>query len=84
MCYQAEFLIQVWKKYLSENNVQEGDVDPDDFVRFAYAQAMAHRQPRYSAMAKNWGISVGAAEIANATTPAEFKSLIARALEMRG
>jgi hypothetical protein len=84
MCYQAEFLIRVWNKYLSVNNVQEGDVNPDEFVRFAYAQAMAHRQPRYAAMAKNWGISVGAAEIANATTPAEFKSLIARALEMRG
>jgi len=83
MCYEVEFLIKIWKKYLSKNNTKEGDVDPDDFVRWAYSQAMAHRQPRYTAMARNWGISVGAAEIANVTTPAEFNALIARALEMR-
>lgn len=83
MCYQAEFLIRVWKEFLADNNVEEGDVDPDSFVRWAYSQAMAHRQPRYRAMAENWGISVSAEDIANADTPKAFEALIARALEAR-
>jgi hypothetical protein len=83
MCYQDAFLVKVWNEYLSKNNVKETDVDPDDFVRWAYSQALTHRQPRYSAMAKNWGISVSAADIADATTPTAFEALIARALEMR-
>jgi hypothetical protein len=33
-------------------------VDPDDFIRFTYARALAHRQPLYSAMARNWGLKV--------------------------
>lgn len=84
MCYQAEFLMQIWTEFLNKNNVKEACVDPDEFVRWAYAQALAHRQPRYSAMARNWGVSVNAADIAAADTPAAFEALIARALEMHG
>lgn len=84
MCYQAEFLIRVWQEYLSNNNIQEDQVDPDDFVRWAYSQALAHRQPRYAAMAKNWGVTVSAQDIAKANTPAAFEALIAQALEKRG
>ncbi|MGJ8583261.1 MAG: ATPase [Marinosulfonomonas sp.] len=84
MCYQAEFLNRVWQEYLSKNNVQEDQVDPDDFVRWAYSQALAHRQPRYAAMARNWGVTVSAEEIATANTTADFEALIAQALEKRG
>lgn len=83
MCYQAEFLLRIWTDYLSENNIEEGDVDPDNFVRWAYAKALEHRQPRYAAMAQNWGVSVSAADVAAANTTAAFEALIARALEMR-
>jgi NAD(P)-dependent dehydrogenase (short-subunit alcohol dehydrogenase family) len=57
------------------------DVDPDDFVRFAFAQALQHRQPIYRAMAENWGITVQAADIAQVTTPEDFNRVIATALE---
>lgn len=83
MCYQEEFLTRVWAEYLSKNNVQEDQVNPDDFVRWAYSQALAHRQPRYAEMAKNWGVSVSAEEIAKANTTAAFEALIAEALEKR-
>lgn len=83
MAYQPEFLTCVWDKYLSENNCAEGDVDPDTFIRWAYAQALAHRQPRYEAMAK-WGVTVTANDVANVTDAAGFDDLIARALEKRG
>ncbi len=83
MCYQAEFLADLWAEYLMKNNVQEGEVDPSHFVRSAFAQALAHRQPRYRAMADNWGLTIAAEDVAKATTPPAFDALIARALEMR-
>ncbi|MGB5560043.1 MAG: ATPase [Paracoccaceae bacterium] len=83
MCYQQQFLDRVWAEYLSENNLFEGEVDPDAFVRWAYAQALDHRQPRYAAMAR-WGVSVAAEDVAKVSSPALFDDLIADALEKRG
>ncbi len=82
MCYQHEFLEQAWAEYLRANNVSEDDVDPDDFVRRAYVQALDHRQPRYAAMA-DWGVTVQAEDVARVATPAQFDALIAAALENR-
>jgi hypothetical protein len=81
MCYQAQFLSNSWSTYLVEKDLDEGNVDPDDFIRWTYARAMAHRTPRYKAMAEKWGITVQAREIEQVRTPADFEDLIARALE---
>ncbi|MGR3289948.1 MAG: ATPase [Paracoccaceae bacterium] len=83
MCYRAEFLQRVWQEYLIDNKCADTDVDPDDFVRWAYGQALAQRQPRYAAMARNWGVTVSAQDVAKATTPTAFDAMIARALEKR-
>ena len=80
MCYQQEFLSLAWAQYLSKNNASEGAVDPDAFVRWTYAKALDHRQPRYEAMAK-WGVTVAAEDVAQITSPAGFDDLIADALE---
>jgi hypothetical protein len=81
MSYQAAFLDRVWHEYLSQNNVSEDAVDPDAFIRWTYAQALAHRQPRYAAMAQNWGVTVTADEVAAVRSAADVDTLIARALE---
>lgn len=83
MSYQPEFLDRVWQEYLKENGIAEGDVDPDAFIRWTYAQALAHRQPRYQAMADNWGITVTADQISTVKDEAGFVELIASALEAR-
>ena len=80
MYYQPEFLHRMWAEYLDENAVAEDAVDPDAFVRFTYARALAHRQPRYAAMAK-WGVTVTAEEISKVRDAAGFTDLIATALE---
>ena len=80
MSYQPEFLDTVWQKYLSENNITEDDVDPDAFIRWTYAQALAHRQPRYEKMAARWGITVQADDMARVRSAADFETLIADAL----
>lgn len=80
--YQPEFLARVWADYLAEQGLPEDRVDPDAFLRFAYARLLAHRQPRYAAMAR-WGISVTPEEVAQVRDAAGFTDLIAGALERR-
>ena len=75
MCYHPDFLDSKWKQYLNINNCSIGDVNPDEFVRWAYGEAMKHRNPIYKSMA-SWGITVQADLISQVKTPSEFNSLI--------
>ena len=82
MAYQPEFLLECWQEYLSETGLAEDRVNPDTFVRWTYARALAHRQPRYEAMAR-WGVTVSADEVASLKGEADFIDLVAAALERR-
>lgn len=82
MSYQPAFLERVWIEYLSKNKCSDDEVNPDDFIRFAYAQALNHRQPRYAEMAK-WGVTVTADEVFKVATPQDFEALMQRAIERR-
>ena len=81
MAYQGQFLDAVWTEYLDQTEQSEEDVDPDAFLRWTYAQALADRQPRYEAMARNWGITVEADTIAECRDEADFVDVIAQGLE---
>ena len=83
MAYQPEFLAKAWADYLAETALNEAEVDPDTFIRWTYARALAHRQPRYAAMAKRWGLTLPAHDLAQVTSEAGFVSLIASALDTR-
>ena len=83
MYYRPEFLMDAWNAYLSESGRMPGAVDPDAFVRWTYARALAHRQPRYAAMAANWGLKVAADDVARVSTPEDFGALIGEALDKR-
>lgn len=76
MAYQPEFLTQVWQRYLQENRCLPDEVDPDAFIRFTYAKALAHRQPRYEAMAR-WGITVTADQVGGLASVADFEDMVA-------
>ena len=80
--YNPDFLTQIWQTYLDREGKPADAVDPDAFLRFAYAQVLNHRQPRYAAMAK-WGVTVTAEDIATVTDAEAFDALIARALDQR-
>ena len=82
MYYQPAFLHQMWEEYRATYDVTEASCDPDHFVRWTYAKALAHRQPRYAQMAE-WGVSVTADEVAEVRSPADFNALIARAIERK-
>jgi hypothetical protein len=80
MYYQPAFLHSAWEEYRATHSVTEETCDPDAFVRWTYARALAHRQPRYAAMARQ-GVTVTAEEVAMVQTPADFDAMIAKAIE---
>ena len=80
MAYQPAFLDAQWRAYLDDRGCTETQVDPDDFIRYTYASALAHRQPRYEVMAKNWGITVTAEDVAKVRDANDFNDMIEAAL----
>jgi len=80
MYYPPEIMRDMWQRYLKIKGCNEAQVDPDDFIRWGYAEALSHRQPRYQAMAENWGVTVHAEDVANVATPDDFDALIGAAI----
>lgn len=79
MYYQPAFLDAAWADYTAAH---PGPVDPDAFIRWTYARALAARQPRYEALAKR-GVTITAEEVAALNRPDEFTDLIARAIDRK-
>ncbi len=82
MYYQPEFLDRAWTDYRVEMGLREDQVNPDDFIRWTYARALAHRQPRYAAMARR-GVTVLADEVAAVRHPADLIRLIGDAIDRK-
>jgi hypothetical protein len=80
MYYQPHFLHAMWEEYRATHSVSEETCDPDHFVRWTYARALAHRQPRYAAMAR-WGVTVTAEEVGEVASTQDFDALMARAID---
>ncbi len=83
MYYQPAFLQAAWEQYLRQEHATEATVDPDAFIRWTYARALAHRQPRYAAMARRWGVTVTAEQVAEVKDAAGFEGLVAGAISAR-
>jgi hypothetical protein len=83
MYYPEDFLRDVWAGYLAETGATEDRVDPDRFMAWGFRRLLAHRLPRYDAIAERWGVTVEAAEIEALRTPGDFDALIARAIGRR-
>ena len=79
MYYNPAFLDAAWADY---GAAHPGPVDPDAFIRWTYARALAARQPRYAALAR-CGMTIEAAEVADLATPDDFTDLIARAIDRK-
>jgi len=80
MYYRPDFLAAKWDEYLDLLGQTPDQIDPDAFVRWTYAQALAHRQPLYAGMAQ-WGVTVSADQIGAVKTPDDFNQLIEQTLE---
>ncbi|KPU84073.1 ATPase [Marinosulfonomonas sp. PRT-SC04] len=84
MYYPPEIMRDMWRRYLDLKGCAEAEVDPNDFIRWGYGEALSHRQPRYRAMAKNWGVTVTAEDVAKVATTDDFNALIANAIAAAG
>ena len=83
MYYQEAFLESVWADYLATSGATPEAADPDDFIRHGFARLIAHRRPRYQAIADNWGVAVEADDVAAIQTGDAFIELVAEALAVR-
>jgi hypothetical protein len=81
--YREDFLRTRWARYLEEKGVAEDRVDPDDFIRWGFAQLLSHRRPLYQAIADRWGVTVEADNAARVQSEGDMVELIARALPER-
>ena len=83
MYYQEEFLDHHWREFLSMKSVAEDEVDPDEFSCWLYSKALKSRQPKYEAMARNWGVSVDASDVISICSEDDCCEMIADALDGR-
>ena len=80
MCYPRDVNEALWAEFSAAHGT---DGDPDAFAVFAYERAMRRREPIYRAIARNWGVSVPAEEVAHARDADDVIALVGRALARR-
>lgn len=83
MYYREAFLTAKWHEYLEINDCTEAEVDPDDFIRWGFNELLQNRPPRYASIAKNWGVTVDAAEVRTIRDSQDFCDLIAIAIDRK-
>ena len=74
MYYRPEILDTLWARHGGD------ETDPDAFARLGYSALIDARQPRYAAMAANWGVTVRAEDAATARDAADVTALVADAI----
>jgi hypothetical protein len=81
MYYTPEFLQSLWARYRAARRVVEEQVDPDDFVAWGFAELVAHRQPRYAAIAQRYGYTVPMSALSDASSADAVLRVIAGAID---
>jgi hypothetical protein len=80
--YNEKFLDKKLAEYVTEAELDGPDhVIPDEFVRWIFPSLVAHRRPKYEAMAQRHGYTVNARMIEAVTNENDFMELIASALD---
>ena len=68
--------------YLEERRLRSpAEMDPDDFVHWVFPSLIAHRRPRYEAIARRCGYTVEARAVDGVRDEADFLELVADILE---
>jgi shikimate kinase len=79
--YQEAFLDEKLGEYLAERGLATADdVEPDDFVRWIFPALVAHRKPKYEALANAHGYTVDARLTEQIRNERDFLELVASAL----
>ena len=78
--YRPEMLDTLWHGYLDLTGLTEASVDPDEFAVHAFTNVIHHRTPLYEAMARDWGVTVTAADVEAVRDASDAEEMIANAL----
>jgi hypothetical protein len=80
--YNEQFLDQKLAQYLDEAELESPDqIVPDEFVRWIFPSLVAHRRPKYEALAKRYGYTLNARLAEAIAGEADFLELVANALD---
>ena len=80
--YNEKFLDQKLAEYVNEAELQSPDeVVPDEFVRWIFPALVAHRRPKYEALAKRHGYTLNARLLEAVANESDFLELVASALD---
>ena len=81
MYYQEAFLDEQLKEFLEETGLSSpAEIVPDEFVRWIFPRHVAHRRPKYEALADRYGYTVDARAAECMTCEADFLELVAEAM----
>ena len=81
MYYQETFLDEQLQLFLEETGLgSPAEIVPNEFVRWIFPRHVAHRRPKYEALAERYGYTVGARATEQVTDEADFLELIAEAM----
>ena len=80
--YNEKFLDQKLAEYVAEAELESPDkVVPDEFVRWIFPSLVAHRRPKYEALAKRHGYTLNARLAGGITNERDFLDLVSHALD---
>lgn len=79
--YRPEFVEEKLAQFMAEHRYTSTDqINPDDFVTWVFPELFKARVPRYEAIAKQYGYTIDADEVANIKSEDDFIQLIAQAI----
>jgi hypothetical protein len=80
--YNEKFLDQKLADYVAEAELESADrIVPDEFVRWIFPSLVAHRRPKYEALAKRHGYTLNARLAEAVTNERDFLDLVSHALD---
>ena len=80
--YNEKFLDQKLAEYIAEAELEGPDeIVPDEFVRWIFPSLVAHRRPKYEALAKRHGYTLNARLAEAITNERDFLELVSHALD---
>ena len=81
MYYQEAFLDEQLQEFLEETGLSSpAEIVPDEFVRWIFPRHVAHRRPKYEALADRYGYTVDARAAECVTGETDFLELVAEAM----
>jgi tRNA U38,U39,U40 pseudouridine synthase TruA len=82
MYYPPAFLETTWAAYKAQTGARhDEEVDPDAFAVWGFEQLLRSRQPRYAAIAKQYGYTIRMDDLAQVADNAAFLDLVADTID---